>query len=1519
MQHFRNLWPPPPPARPDTPLPPLHAVAPRNHIIPSESDDHGDGEQCDRYHPSIATHAHRFTMSADALTDALSKLRSLVNSKLDNQKAPAQLLVAVEQSLTEAKVQAAPQASTSATVDDDGASNTRRPAEYFLALEAMLERATAKEAPPTLLPSTFYILSLVAPHVSPAIIRARLSSLLPAIYFVLSNPHPSATAAAESHSALLRSAIAILQAVLQHVGRDRALLQSETQLRSSWDATLELCADSRPKVRRRAQEAVGSILSGSTDGLAGSADLVSDHAWSSAKPHPYASRTAEWCARTLASVSQSGGVQSNKGKSKGKSPAYDVKTGRAQGAQEAAKQRQADVTGGASVGIWVCGFLKNIVSVLPEKHIAQLCEELLRLPGLQNPFLTVSTFEVFEALYRPPKVAPAVSNLQGSGGALAAASAAAAAAASASATQPAPSSLVQTLQALRSSTLRPSTSDVQLLPPYLRALEGAVVALARYDGGNQAWSLFPDVWDDVFDLSLSARSDASRKSLAVRTAGQETLCSFIRYCIPESAIRQALNAGDASTTTLGKMIASLDMALSGQALRYTHSRAEIFSILAALMSKLRIRVSSTKPVEGAAPASAATQLLMPLIKTVAELRQTPRFEHRERADLVLGAATEACGPEVIFAELPLGLLGEDGPGKQGRAWLLPLMKGKITNAPLSHFVREIVPLSEKLFNARAEAESSTGRGVEAKMYEALVEQLWALFPGYCDLPVDLPQGLTQQFAELLANVLYTQQALRPSILRGLTLLVERNEALSRSGAPDEILLLSFGLTAAAGKSNLEHLVQLAPAFLSVFSNLLSQSPSSSRGYITEVIGAFMRILPPTEVTSTFEKIRGMLDSSLQELVPQRDREVGPHAVPPVAHSMLDLLITIVPFLATGDAVVLFELASSDKLLKNDDAGVQKKTYRILARLMDGRKGEAVLLSGAGTARNVAQLLARLRDATVSVASGAKRDRLNLLSAIVPRIPPTELHLLPSVIPEAVLATKEANQGSRETAYQLLVEMGNKMQSGGSIKQGLLDADDDTAAAAAVADSGEGDRAASLTEYLTMVGAGLAGTSPHMISASITSFSRLLYEFKDELPQETIEEVMSTIEVFLSSPNREIVKSVLGFVKVAIVSLDFDMVNGHLPTFVPAMLKWSPEHRAHFKSKVRHIFERLLRRFGYDRLISLTDEDNRKLVVNIKKRKDRAKRKKLAKEDDGQGEDDEIGGAPGAKAPRKDLGVDAFEEALYGSESDLSDSDDDGDEADVANLARKAAGARQIKGKAGAQAANGPQKPRRKRGEGREEEAYLLEDDEDIPMNLLDRSAGASGHIATRAVGNASSAKRRQPGQEAGQFKLDEQTGRMVIDDPDATPSTGAATSAANHNSSDFSGAGAYLERETGIDGHTHSGRGGAVRFNKNNKRTRAAEAELEQMEVEAENAQADGGAGKRPKVQQQQRRRPEKEAIGKEFRAKKARGDVKKRADQPDPYAYVPLSQVGGKKAKRGGGGGGNGAEMSITGKTKRR
>lgn len=112
-------------------------------------------------------------------------------------------------------------------------------------------------------------------------------------------------------------------------------------------------------------------------------------------------------------------------------------------------------------------------------------------------------------------------------------------------------------------------------------------------------------------------------------------------------------------------------------------------------------------------------------------------------------------------------------------------------------------------------------------------------------------------------------------------------------------------------------------------------------------------------------------------------------------------------------------------------------------------------------------------------------------------------------------------------------------------------------------------------------------------------------------------------VFVGSKNREIVKSALGFVKVAVVALPAGVVSPHLKTLVPALLGWVHDHKNHFKLKTVHIFERMLRKFGYDEVYRFGGDGNEKKVLeHIKKKKDRAKRQKAARAEAGSGDDGE---------------------------------------------------------------------------------------------------------------------------------------------------------------------------------------------------------------------------------------------------------------------------------------------------------
>ena len=122
-----------------------------------------------------------------------------------------------------------------------------------------------------------------------------------------------------------------------------------------------------------------------------------------------------------------------------------------------------------------------------------------------------------------------------------------------------------------------------------------------------------------------------------------------------------------------------------------------------------------------------------------------------------------------------------------------------------------------------------------------------------------------------------------------------------------------------------------------------------------------------------------------------------------------------------------------------------------------------------------------------------------------------------------------------------------------------------------------------------------------------------------MSSEVINDLLSTMEVFLASKSREIARSAIGFFKVAVVSLPNDTVASHLEKLIPNLMVWSHESKGHFRMKVKGLMERMIRKFGYDVILQLTPEEDHKLLVNIRKTRERRKRGKQPVDEAGEEE------------------------------------------------------------------------------------------------------------------------------------------------------------------------------------------------------------------------------------------------------------------------------------------------------------
>lgn len=584
----------------------------------------------------------------------------------------------------------------------------------------------------------------------------------------------------------------------------------------------------------------------------------------------------------------------------------------------------------------------------------------------------------------------------------------------------------------------------------------------------------------------------------------------------------------------------------------------------------------------------------------------------------------------------------------------------------------------------------------------------------------------------------------------------------------------------------------------------------------------------------------MLEAALKETTSQTqaDKQKQKQAsdkMPPTSHTLMDLIITLSIYLSRPTFPRLFSLAALI-LPQSSDPQLQKKAYKLLPRLATSPAGTLALQD-----RN-SELQTLLISTASIVSAPARRDRLAAISVVIEHLPQASLHFIPSILSEVVISAKEVNEKARTAAFDLLVLIANKMSAGGQIDQSQIPhmaADAPTATA-------------SLEEFFTMVSAGLVGSTPHMVSASITALTRILYEFASQLNHAVIEDLVQTMDLFLTSSNREIVRSVLGFVKVAIISLPETIVRPKLETLIPGLMSWSREHKAQFRAKVKHILERAIRRFGFEAIEKHCPEDDKKFINNIRKTKERRKRHKAAEGAEATTEQPE----------RRSKFESEYDEALYGSDSS-SDSGKDSDQDQD----------RDTNGKGG--------------------QTYITED-ADEPLDLLDRKSLAN--ISSR---KPQATKQAPSKQRKNKTDLD---GKLVFNDIDGDEGNGAMALDFNENGEDVSlegGINAYVDAIKGRDA-VQRGRGGKLKFS--NKREKS-QANGDGMDVDDDN---DAGASSGKKTvrfkevtsngSKEGRTANRTRGSGKSF--SRGRGGIGKRVERKG----LGVGRVSGGRVSKGGG-----------------
>ncbi|RKO97239.1 hypothetical protein CXG81DRAFT_21034 [Caulochytrium protostelioides] len=1375
--------------------------------------------------------------SSDGWQAGVDRIRAQLTSGLANQRQPATLLVAIENAIRE---------------QDE----VPAPLTYFGAIMVMLDQQTAdgaKSDSQDFVAAACYILTVVIGDVSTPALRMRFDATLTTLMALLGRYADAPN--------IIRSLLFCIERLLAvqpaHVWAHPKSIQA-------FQIFLVVSLDARPKVRKAAVDALVHML--------GHPPATAAQPTGSAAAHPMTKRAILFYADQLR--------------------LYETESLKIRKSKES---RLTQIL--SAVRILMPLFSTDGSDVKATRAFADLYRLMLALPMLtpvdDRPLFTEMVYHAIEAVFVSEA---ATRRLLHRGD-------------------------VSSLEAAMAPilALKPSAQDETLASAWLHLTESAFPAIRRIMEATLSQTraatmttlettklqtfgveVYPE-W--VFSYCTNVLEEVFAKDgikSAVLDAATEALTAVCRH-----AISNAMLSTQAATIE-SRLVDKIDAALTD--IKYRAVWDRLLQVAEALFD----RMGPSHPTH-----------LRGLYDTVLTFYGQDGVGESSELRRCLESAVQGIGLAMLWEWAPPNIFAEH-PHLPRRPWLLSLFaKAFQRPLPLSRttvfgphtlefFAKTLLPLADALmkkcagFYARQKAS-------EGKLYQSLALQIWQLLPGIMEtLPRDVDTqfvGLRDRLLQALAAAPNTAASsaldVRSMVCTSLVTLVKLHmEVTEMAPTPEQAAALDATRLAqlqddlAQAKRNLAVIGESAVGFLNNICRMFLQAhvidgPMSRRSvqssdamqedgadeagqaapaasdlvYTTSsllqqyqrLIDALSHVMPAKRVQMYYATlVQNLLEAGWVAGRPAPTAEVQERV-----YRIFDLMALLLPVIceagkadADTDAEARAEKARLVSLvysaitshLEVADGLVQKKSYKIIAIL-------APVLAGS----ELESLAVSMIDETLTqrCTSGARRWRLQAIICLTRRLADeADAESLAAwvrhVLTEVLLDLKEMNERTRSLAYEAFMV--------------LFEAVDE------------------LDTFIAMVSAGLAGSSPVMQSATLCGLARLLFDASERVSDETVNDLIQSAVYFLQGQSRETAKSALMFLKTAVMTLDQERIQSQLENIIVGLLCHSRDPRSHLKLNVRHLFERLVRRFSFEAIRGFVPAEDQRYMTNMRKSMERDHRNKSK---GGAAAKDATAATPAKPA--------SFQDVI---DSDDEEEDDPSQENESPQNLRRDAFARD---NSKADVPGSHDTPARA--------SDAMSDDEDI-VDFLDRKivtqiADTTRHTASRKPA-ASGATGRRPDRDSDLAKsgiYTDRDGHLVIRDKEAerdvatrlARSADPQTAQLMQNARDANQN--YMEAITG-EAALSRGADGRLRYvQKGQKRSRDAVEDGDEgghglydetgapVTVQAYTAQRH-----QQKIREKAEREQQKlsRQMGQQFKAKNAKGD-NVAPGKVQPFAYVPL------------------------------
>ncbi|KAF6205471.1 hypothetical protein GE061_019644 [Apolygus lucorum] len=582
-------------------------------------------------------------------------------------------------------------------------------------------------------------------------------------------------------------------------------------------------------------------------------------------------------------------------------------------------------SGGVTTTLHILSLLKDIIHSFPKKHLKTCCEAILKIMTLNNVLITSCSMQALNGLFLKASSDQLPSQLA--------------------------AKLVNALY-----DYQPPPTDSQPIQAWVTLMQQAHVNLAKSDLRLCTLNL-PRLYKTLTDFYLSDRMDTSASvTLALQTVTSE--------CLP-------LVASSLQSSSLNSQISEIiDIHHSLLSYQYFKSFNLVLHLITALFKALGEHYQS---------------LLVPIVKTLAEFRESNQALFPNDIDNAVGAAIRSLGPEVIIKALPL--LINDPSHEFKRSWILPLLKENVKKSTLKCFIDSFLPLTTICKNESNKYKSMNNQ-IKALSFDLLQSQIWALLPSFADQPKDITATFPS-IAKALGGVLNARSDLRLIVLSCLRLLI--GFSIDGNNEEDKNTLARFSKN-------------FLPILFNIFTTQVTRSDEEGvRLASLETIKVYLKLAQPDLCEDLFQRALSKFNSE------EADRFMK--------ECSLDLLRALTPFQSLANIQQLYNLIVSHI----NQSLMQKKYYKLLQEILTAESESCKNFVDLHVEEIKAVVLQSFSTANPS----SKGARLRCIAQLLNR-PENSLSLVDAILPEAILSLKDINGKTKETAHKILATLFQKL-------------------------------------------------------------------------------------------------------------------------------------------------------------------------------------------------------------------------------------------------------------------------------------------------------------------------------------------------------------------------------------------------------------------------------------------------------------------------------------------------------------